>query len=459
MGARLTAARRAAALAVDAAVDYLMPDPGARAERLLDVVGHFVREPGHRQRFEAFRRRVSSDPAVQAHARRILTNPTMVKRVATNWAINQLLLAPAQRREAARRHGVHVPTFLLIDPTSACNLRCKGCWAGGYRRGPSLSPERFDRLLHEAKELGIYWFVLSGGEPFAYKPLLDVVERHPDASFMAYTNGTLITDAIADRLARIGSFSPAISLEGWREQTDARRGVGVFDQVVAAMDRLRERGVIFGASVTVTSHNVDILFSDAFIDFLIDKGAAYLWSFHYVPVGPDADLSLMLRAEQRAWLVRRVNELRRTRPMFIADFWNDGHFTQGCIAGGRFYAHITPAGDVEPCAFVHFATHNINECSLLEALKSPLFAAYQRRIPFNANHYAPCPIIDRPEALREMVAESGARPTHEGAQRLLEGERAAFLDRLSAAWRETATRLAAEDLEADKQRHLVTAGH
>lgn len=449
-GVQLAATRRAAEAAVDAAIAYLMPDPAGRLDRLLDAIARFVRDPGDRESFMAFRRRVAGDPAIRARATQLLRNPVMVKRVAINWGIQQLLLAPAERRQAEQRYGVHIPTVLLIDPTSACNLRCKGCWAGGYDRGPSLSRERFDRLLREAKELGIYWFVLSGGEPFAYKPLLDVVADHADAAFMAYTNGTLITDEVADRLARLGNLSPAISLEGWREQTDERRGAGVFDELVAAMDRLRERGVIFGASVTVTSRNAETLFSDAFVDFLVEKGAAYVWSFHYVPVGPDADLGLMLEPSQRAWLVRRVGELRSTRPIFIADFWNDGHFTRGCIAGGQAYLHIAPNGDAEPCAFVHFATHNVHSASLLEILESPLFTAYQRRIPFSSNHYAPCPIIDNPRALREMVTESGARPTHPGADAVLSGERARFLDRLSVSWHETADAL-------ERERHAAVS--
>ncbi|MDI3316882.1 MAG: radical SAM protein [Bacillota bacterium] len=445
--AELAVARRTAEAAVDAAVSYLMPDPAGRLDRILDTVERFVRDPGVREQFLAFRRRVSGDPAIAERARQLLTNRTMVKRIVTNWAIHQLLFAPSQRRAAEQRHGVHVPVFLLIDPTSGCNLRCKGCWAGGYARGPFIPRERFDLLLREAKELGIYWFVLSGGEPFAYKPLLDVVAEHTDASFMVYTNGTLITDRVADRLAELGNLSPAISLEGWREETDDRRGPGVFDRVMAAMDRLRERGVLFGASITVTRRNVEEVFSDDFISFLIEKGVVYLWSFHYVPVGPDADLDLMLRPEQRAWLVRRVNELRRTRPILIADFWNDGHFTQGCIAGARTYLHITPSGEAEPCAFVHFATHNIRESSLLEILRSPLFAAYQRRIPFSPNHYAPCPIIDNPAALRAMVAESGAHPTHPGAEDVLVGERARFLDELSSRWHAAADVLEAEDAQ------------
>ncbi len=172
-------------------------------------------------------------------------NPKMIQKVAVNWVVRDLLWGGPVRQRVSEELGVWVPHFLLIDPTEACNLRCKGCWAGEYEVH-SLPFERLDRLFTEAEELGIRWIVLLGGEPFAYKRLLELVERHPDMVFMAYTNGTFIDDEVADRLAELANFSPAISLEGFREATDRRRGEGVFDKVMAAMDRLTDRGVVHG---------------------------------------------------------------------------------------------------------------------------------------------------------------------------------------------------------------------
>lgn len=360
-------------------------------------------------------------------------NPTMLRSLVLNFAIRGYWQGIEKRKQVAQKLGFLPPSFLLLDPTEACNLRCRGCWAGRYAVR-TLPWEIVDRIIREAKELGQHWMVLSGGEPFAYKHLFDMLEKHPDMFFMAYTNGTLITDEVADHLARLGNLSPCVSLEGFKEETDWRRGEGVYDKVMATMDRLRERGMIFGASVTVTSRNVKELFSDAFIDHLIDKGVFYLWSFHYIPIGRDPDTTLMLSPEQRAWLYRRVRELRSRKPIFIADFWNDGEYVGGCIAGGRQYVHINANGDVEPCAFVHFSTVNVRDVSLLEALRSPLFAAYRSRQPFHPNLLTPCPIIDHPEALRAMVAESDARPTHDGADHILGGKVAAFLDQRAAAW-------------------------
>jgi MoaA/NifB/PqqE/SkfB family radical SAM enzyme len=232
----------------------------------------------------------------------------------------------------------------------------------------------------------------------------------------------------------VGNLSPAISLEGRRERTDARRGAGTFDKVMGAMDLLKERGAVFGVSITVTRDNVMEVTSDGFIDFLVDKGVTYGWLFHYIPIGRDPDPDLMVTPEQRAYLAERIPYIRTHKPIMLADFWNDGEMTGGCIAGGRRYFHINAAGDVEPCAFVHFAVDNIKDKTLLEVLRSPLFASFQKRQPFCENHLRPCPVIDNPDALRAIVAESGARPTHPGAETVLEGLVAESLDRKAKNW-------------------------
>ena len=171
------------------------------------------------------------------------------------------------------------------------------------------------------------------------------------------------------------------------------------------------------------------------------KGVVYEWSFHYIPAGRNPDVNLML-TPNRAWLACRVPSCAGEADPDCR-FLNDGEAVKGCIAGGRFYFHINAAGEVEPCAFAHFAVDNIRGKSLKEVLQNPLFKAYQKRQPFNGNHLAPCPIIDRPQALRDIVAESGAHPTHEGAADILEGELAAQLDRVSARWCQEVERLKA----------------
>ncbi len=436
-GVNLEFARKyVGARVLEQALGYLARDPDRNLMRLLDLAERFAPLEEHRRQIRELKVSFNRYPAYREYARRLFTevNVRVRQKMAVNWFVNSALLGIPKQRRLSEELGVNVPFFLLVDPTSACNLRCKGCWAGEYDKHDVMEPELLDRIIREAKELGIHWIVLSGGEPLCYPHLFDIVSKHDDVAFMFYTNGTLIDEAAADRIAELGNISPAISLEGGRERTDARRGRGTFDKVMHAMDLLKERGALFGFSVTITRENAEEVVSDEFLDLLIEKGCLYGWTFHYIPVGSDARPDLMVTPEQRAYLARRVPEIRRIKPLQFADFWNDGELTGGCIAGGRRYFHITARGDVEPCAFAHFAVDNIRDKSLKEVLQSPIFKAYQKRQPFSENLLRPCPIIDVPEALQEIVAESGARPTHPGAEAILSGELAAAISRRAETW-------------------------
>lgn len=430
--------KSAAGYALEKAINYITKDPENNLMALLNYAEKAAVVPDHKIAVSKLKEHFQNSPQILEQTKRVANNPKMLYNLFNSWVVNATFLGRPHREKLAAELGVSVPMVILIDPTAACNLRCEGCWAGEYHKADRLEPELFNRIIREGKELGIYWFALSGGEPFCYPHLFDVLAEHPDVSFMAYTNGTLIDEKAADRLAELANFAPAFSLEGGREKTDARRGAGTFDKIMKAMDLLRERGVFFGTSVTAMQHNVDELFSAEFIDFLVEKGVTFMWSFHYIPIGREPDLELMLTPEQRLRLVDRIRELRRDKPIFIADFWNDGEHSKGCIAGGKQYFHINAAGDVEPCAFVHFAVDNIRDKSLREVLQNPFFKAFQQNQPFNGNHLAPCPIIDVPSKLRSMVAETGARPTHTGAEQVLKGRVASHLDDVSSRWLEMA---------------------
>ncbi len=425
------------AAAIRQIMRYLENNPEQNIVRMFKVIEALPLSPEHKKVPHDLRMSYEQNPVYRTYFNSIFTDldRNVRNRLVCNFLVNTLIASAARRDQVGAGEKIIVPFTILIDPTSACNLKCTGCWAGAYAKHDELEPELLDRILNEAKDLGIYSIVMSGGEPFVYPYLLDMAAKHNDMAFMPYTNGTRIDDAVADRLQELGNIAPAISLEGWEEQTDARRGRGVFDQITAAMRRLRERGVFFGASLTITSQNVEMITSDAFMDFLIAQGVRFLWSFHYIPIGRQPDVDLTVRPEQRAYLAERIPYLRKYKPLPIADFWNDGELTNGCIAGGRSYFHITARGDVEACAFAHFAVDNIRDKSLLDVLRSPFFAEYQKRQYFSDNKLRPCPIIDNPQVLRKIVQTVGAHPTHEGAETLLGGEIGAFLDQRSADWK------------------------
>ncbi len=374
----------------------------------------------HRQQLAALTKLAADGhPALDlAHRVFVEASPACRRAVIANLGANATYLSwPV--RQARLERGLAAPFLIVISPTMRCNLRCTGCYAWEYSRTEGLSAEAVDRVIREAKALGTYFFTISGGEPFLRPDLLDVYAAHHDAEFLVYTNGTLIDRSLAAKLAELGNVAPAISVEGFAGETDARRGPGTWQAINAAMDHLREAGVIFGFSGTVTRHNADLITGEEMVDYLVGKGCYFGWYFIYIPIGREPDTSLMPTPEQRQSCRERVWRWRQEKPIFVADFWNDGQFTGGCMAAGRLYLHVNANGDVEPCVFCHFAVDNIRDKSLEQALDSDFFRALRRRFPWTDNLKAPCAIIDNPAVLRDAVAEGGARPSHPGAEAIL----------------------------------------
>ena len=316
-------------------------------------------------------------------------------------------------------YGFRPPFIMILSPTWQCNLRCAGCYTLGQQRHPGLEYDLVKRILKEARELGIHFVTILGGEPFMYPHLFQMLEDHPDIFFQVYTNGTLMNQETARRFAEFGNVAVVVSCEGYEEETDRWRGKGVYRKLMDAMDYLRDARVILGSSATVTKDNVETVASDAFIDKLVDKGVVAQMYFLYLPINGQGDINLMVTPEQRDYLRRQVIRFRREKPLFVLDFWNDGPHVEGCIAGGRRYFHINANGDVEPCVFTHIAQHNIRDVSLAEALDGKLFRCIRNRQPHNSNHLRPCMIIDNPHIFREVIEESGAYFTHPGAEEIV----------------------------------------
>ena len=340
------------------------------------------------------------------------TDPHVARTTALNLGYEAFFRGTKTIRENRVKYQCNIPWLILFDPTSACNMHCVGCWAGEYGNKNNLSFEDMDKIVTQGKELGTYMYLYTGGEPtMRRKDLMRICRENPDCAFLSFTNGTLIDDSFADEIREVGNFYPAFSIEGYEEENDFRRGAGTFQKCTAAMKRLKDRGVPFGASLCYTSKNTDVLASDEYMDWLIDQGVKFAWFFTYMPTGNGAVTDLMVSPEQRALMYKKMHEWRHTKPIFALDFWNDGEYVQGCIAGGRHYFHINSNGDCEPCAFVHYSNVNIKECSVLDALQSPLFMAYKRNQPFSNNMLRPCPVLDNPGAISKMVAETGAYST------------------------------------------------
>ena len=399
------------------AFHYLEKNPEKNAMKLLDLVDKFAGNgpdsfPAQREAF----RNVLADPENNMYQLIMSVlkdiDENVLKATFENFFFNANIVGWPKQEENRKKYGCNIPWAILLDPTSACNLHCTGCWAAEYGNKLNLSFDEIDSIICQGKELGVYMYIYTGGEPLVRKKdLIALCEKHSDCQFLSFTNATLIDEEFAEEMLRVKNFIPAISVEGFEEATDGRRGNGTYQKVIKAMGILKEKHLPFGLSCCYTSQNLDSISSFEFIDQMVKWGAKFVWYFHYMPVGNDAVPELLPNPEQREFMYHRIREIRRTKPIFAMDFQNDGEYVGGCIAGGRRYLHINANGDVDPCVFIHYSDSNIREKTLLECLQSPIFMAYHDGQPFNENHLRPCPMLENPEVLRGIVHGTEAHST------------------------------------------------
>ena len=312
-------------------VDYLCDDPENNMANIMGKIDALAPASLFAEQRAAFSDAIKNKTNMYQLIMRVMDlNPEVRADLLKTFVMDANFLAWGKQEKMRERHQCNIPWAILLDPTSACNLHCTGCWAAEYGHALNLAYDEIDSIIRQGKELGVHVYIYTGGEPLVRKrDLIRLCEAHPDCAFLCFTNSTLIDEEFCQEMIRVKNFVPAISAEGDEAATDGRRGAGTYAKVDAAMDLLASHGLPFGVS----------------------------------------------------------------------------------IAGGRRYLHINAAGDVEPCVFIHYSNANIREQPLLECLKSPLFMAYYEGQPFNDNLLRPCPMLENPDRLEEMVEKSGARGT------------------------------------------------
>ncbi|HKL37618.1 MAG TPA: radical SAM/SPASM domain-containing protein [Bacteroidales bacterium] len=347
--------------------------------------------------------------------------------------------------EFREQHGEYPPNFIVLSPTQRCNLNCTGCYASSNAHTtPTLPYHVVDRIVSEVRDKFHSRFVtISGGEPFMYKSegktLLDLFEKYDDVFFLVYTNGTLITPEIADRLGRMGNVTPSISVEGFEKETDERRGKGTHKKIMQAFENLRNAGVPIGISVTATSKNADLLLSDDFYDYYFDQqGATYMWQFQLMPMGRSThDFDLMVPPQKRVELYRKWEYLISEKEYCVADFWNSGVLVNGCIAYGRRggYIYIDWNGNIMPCVFVPYYVDNIYDLfnknkTLVDALFSGFMKKgrqwirnYGQAHPHDPENWLmPCSIRDHYANFRENILPDHAKGESKEAEETLKDD-------------------------------------
>ena len=408
--------------AVSALIDTLLKqrdkDRTKTYLQLIDLAEQFWGKGFSKESYEKFRAAVQDpDNRWVKFIDSILdeTDPHVAKTALMNLGYEAFFRGTKMIRKNREIYHCNIPWLILFDPTSACNMHCVGCWSGTYGHKHNLSFEDMDKIITQGKELGVYLYMLTGGEPLVKKKeILQLAEKHNDVELSIYTNSTLIDEEFCKEVVRLGNITFQLSIEGTPETNDARRGEGHYEAVMKAMDLMKKYGILFGTSICYTSANIEAVTDEKFIRMLADKGARFGFFFHYMPVGNNAAPELLPSVEQRKYMIKKIRSYRSSDcdiNFYPMDFQNDGEYVGGCIAGGRNYFHINSAGDAEPCVFIHYSNANIHDSSILEILQSPLFMAYHHGQPFNNNHLRPCPMLENPELLKKMVHETNAKST------------------------------------------------
>jgi MoaA/NifB/PqqE/SkfB family radical SAM enzyme len=329
-------------------------------------------------------------------------------------------LAKAYRKSRKIRgeellRGLKVPPFLILSITSNCNLKCAGCYAAAtgtlctLKTRNTLDLDQWISIIQEAKELGVFAFIIAGGEPFLLPNLLKISEEFKDRLFLIFTNGTMLKIQDIEELKRLRNTVIMVSIEGDQDLTDKRRGLGVYKKVINIINELESNGVISGISVTINRKNVKFWMDPKNIDDLISKGIRLAFFLEYIPV--DNNCELMLTNEESKGFREMILNYRETKEIFLVHSPGDEEYMGGCVSAGRGFAHITPLGDLTPCPVSNIATHNLTRNSLRDGLKSQLFKIIRESEHLLETNGTPCALFTHSEEINALVKEVKAYKT------------------------------------------------
>ena len=318
--------------------------------------------------------------------------------------------AASKKRQEAEDAGEHIPSYLIANITSACNLHCAGCYSRCNHATVDAAPvsqltdEEWLRIFDEADELGISFILLAGGEPMLRRDIIEAAGKKPNILFPILTNGTFIDKRYFELFDRCRNLVPVMSIEGEKEITDARRGKGVYDRLIANMDEFKRRGLIFGTSITVTTQNLREVSSDTFLKKLSDRGCKVVIFVEFVPVTEESK-ELAPGEEERAILRDEIARLRAEHPeMVYIAFPGDEKSSGGCVAAGRGFFHINSHGGAEPCPFSPYSDVNVRNSSLREAMHSPLFTALRSGDILLDDHEGGCVLYEKRAQVEALLA-------------------------------------------------------
>jgi MoaA/NifB/PqqE/SkfB family radical SAM enzyme len=323
-----------------------------------------------------------------------------------------------QARKHELENGIKIPPFLILSITSKCNLKCTGCYASAAgninHNRSSLNFDDWNKIIAEASELGVFFFIIAGGEPFLFPDLIDLCSNFQDRFFVILTNGTTLTDPDYKQIKRLGNIAVLVSLEGDPDCTNKRRGKGVHDKAYNTLEQLNKKGILNGISVTITRLNYKYWMENKVLEKYLNLGIRIGIFIEYIPVSTEDGHDLILTPPERAKFREKMIEYRETKPIYLIHSPGDEEYFGGCVSAGKGFAHITPAGDLTPCPVSNIATHNLTTSTLREGLASPLFSEIRDNEHLLETEGLPCALFAHPKEVDELAKQVGAYRTDLG---------------------------------------------
>jgi len=333
------------------------------------------------------------------------------------------------QRKLAEQSGLKVLPALVLSLTQHCNLSCTGCFAAASgitcqknAQQPRAKKQQLDwngwsKIISEARKLGVFGFFLAGGESFLFPRLVELCEQFRDRVFVIFTNGTAVSEKDFERLSRLCNVAVVVSVEGGEEDTNRRRGQGVYQKATSTLRRLTAIGTPNGISATITHLNYKYWMNSKNIDKLVVQGVRIAFLIEYIPVmqAPETELfgnrdfgefderALMLTEAQRRKFRIQILKHRKNNPLYIIHSPGDEEYFGGCVSAGRGFAHVTPAGDLTACPVSNVATHNLKTATLRDALASPLFTKIRENEHLLENDGTPCALFAHPKEVEELA--------------------------------------------------------
>jgi len=307
------------------------------------------------------------------------------------------------------RDDVLYPPFMFVALTNTCNLRCQGCWVEKVGKARHLPEKDLDAIIENGKAQKANYYTLLGGEPFLYKNLMSVFERHKDCYFQVITNGMFFNEQNVQQLRKLGNVTPLISIDGMEEQNDMRRGEGVFKKIDESLLLLKKKKLFYGVATTATGKNMDEVMSDEYVQHFIDRGAMYLWYYIYRPVGEESHPEYCMQKEQIVEMRRKLLRLRRKHPILLIDTYWTAEGEAFCPAATGLGFHIGPEGSIEPCPPLSFAKERVsdNNGDMFKSInESDYLRGFQK---FVKDRTKGCVILEHPQELAAFIQDHGAK--------------------------------------------------